>query len=65
VNLGVRCAFLASTCDVFSGDALAALLDVSGDVEERFELRRNWSRLEVPFDFGDQCEIACELRWTA
>src|SRR5450432_3495756 len=30
VNLGVSCSFLASACDVFRGDTLAALLDVSG-----------------------------------
>jgi len=65
VYLGISCALLASTRDVFRGDALATLLDVPGDVQERFELGRNRSGFEVPFDFGNQGKIACEFRRTA
>ena len=65
VNLGVSCAFLASASDVFRSDTSAALLDMPGDVQKCFEFRRDRSRLEVPFDFGDQREIAREFRRAA
>jgi len=54
VDFQVGCTLPAGLDNVFGGDLLAALLDMTGDVEERFEFGRDRSGEGIALDLLDQ-----------
>jgi hypothetical protein len=61
VNLNVRRTLGAGAGDVLGRHALAALLNMAGNVQQSLELRRDRCRFKVAFDLGNERKVAIEI----